>query len=382
MSSPEYPSEAHLARYALRAGDSRGRRYAEPEHDFRTPFQRDRDRIIHSTAFRRLQYKTQVFVNHDGDHYRTRLTHTLEVMQIARTLARALSLNEDLCEAVALAHDLGHTPFGHSGEEALNTVMQPFGGFEHNSHGLRVVDFLERRYPDFEGINLTYEVRESFARHSSRHAFFSDTVEFPSNERAPLESQIVVIADEIAYDNHDLDDGLRSGLLTREDVAGLELWQRAEESFAEELISVDSELASMAIIRRLIDMEVQDVIHTTQAALRKYHIHTPEQVRRHADVLVCLSSNMQRMKSELEACLKEKLYQHYVVTRMMTRSTRFLTDMFQAYCETPKMLPPEYQQSVARWGLERTVCDYLAGMTDRYTQQEYIRLFHPFEPTV
>ena len=381
MDTPDYPSEAGLASYAVRSADSLGRRHPEPEHPFRTPFQRDRDRIIHSTAFRRLQYKTQVFVNHDGDHYRTRLTHTLEVMQIARTLARALTLNEDLAEAVALAHDLGHTPFGHSGEEALNAFMIDHGGFEHNAHGLRVVDELERRYPSFAGINLTYEVREGFARHSTRHEFPRAEPEFPRGIMAPIESQLVVLADEIAYDNHDLDDGLRSGILHLSDVQRLAVWRRAEEACGADLVGLPDEQACACIIRRLIDLEVLDVIETTRANIRRGRIKTLKHVRNAPAPSASFSPEIQSLKDELEEFLTTNLYRYYTVARMSAKSRRFLAEMFRAYCDTPQMLPPEFQAGIERWGLERSVCDYIAGMTDRYAQDEYLRLFQPFERT-
>jgi dGTPase len=371
-------SEEHLAPYAQRSEETRGRVHGKEPHPFRGAFQRDRDRIIHSSAFRRLEYKTQVFVNHEGDHYRTRLTHTLEVAQISRSLARALRLNEDLTEAIALAHDLGHTPFGHSGEEALNGLMIDHGGFEHNAQGLRVVDLLEERYPDFPGLNLTFEVREGFATHSTRHDFPKESKGFDPTERPTLEAQIVSVADEIAYDNHDLDDGLTSGILREEDVSKLKIWQEVDD---EDGAGLPPKMRWARAIRRLIDMEVTDVVETTEARIRESGVKTVEDVRRHGEPLVNGSARLTTMKDDLEAYLASEFYSYYTVRRMANKARGFMEEMFQAYVRDPVMLPPENQRAVEEYGLQRTVADYLAGMTDRFAQQEYRRLFHPFERT-
>ncbi len=368
--------EAHLASWAARGCTSRGRVHGEPEHPYRSIYQRDRDRIIHSTAFRRLEYKTQVFVNHEGDHYRTRLTHTLEVAQIGRTLARALHLNEDLTEAIALAHDLGHTPFGHSGEDALNGLMAEFGGFEHNAQGLRVVDHLESRYPDFPGLNLSYEVREGFASHSTRHDFPRAREGFPEDERPTLEAQLVEVADEIAYDNHDLDDGLSSGLLDEEEVRKLAIWKRAMTPEAEGL---PRRLRWSQTIRRLINLEATDVIEESRRRLDEAGIGSLDDVRRHPARLVGTGAELTAMKDELETFLQANLYNHYAVRRMANKAQRFLREMFELYANDPHMLPARMRGEIDRWGLERTVADYIAGMTDRFAQEEYQRLFHPFE---
>lgn len=259
-----------LALYAARSGDSRGRAHEEAEHDFRTAYQRDRDRVIHSTAFRRLEYKTQVYLIHEGDHYRTRLTHTLEVTQIARTLARALNLNEDLTEAVALGHDLGHTPFGHAGETALNEFLQAEGGFEHNQHGLRVIDLLEHPYPDFRGLNLTYEVRESIAKHATVHDRPATLPEFPE-PHPPLEGQLVEAADRIAYDSHDLDDALAMGLVKAEDLAALDLFRQAESDFAHSLGNMTTHQKARRVVKLLIEMLVRDVLSVASSEIERHH---------------------------------------------------------------------------------------------------------------
>ncbi|MBN1257506.1 MAG: deoxyguanosinetriphosphate triphosphohydrolase [Planctomycetes bacterium] len=374
-----YAGEETLAPYAARSATSRGRVHPEEEHAFRGVYQRDRDRVIHSTAFRRLEYKTQVFVNHEGDHYRTRLTHTLEVSQISRSLARALRLNEDLTEAIALAHDLGHTPFGHSGEDALNELMAEHGGFEHNAQGLRVVDLLECRYPDFPGINPSYEVRESFAAHNTRHDSPSMMPEFASGLRPTLEAQLVAIADEIAYDNHDLDDGLASGILDEAEVRELAIWQSVTQKQKNQDKDLPPRLRWSGAIRRLINLEVTDVIDESTRRITVAGIKDIEEVRTHPGSLIAASPKLKAMKDELERFLYAKFYDYYTVRRMAARAKVFLTEMFHAYVADPRILPPDHQKTIARDGLERTIADYIAGMTDRFAQQEYRRLFSPFE---
>ncbi|MBI5779658.1 MAG: deoxyguanosinetriphosphate triphosphohydrolase [Planctomycetes bacterium] len=375
-----------LAPYAMRSANSLGRKYPEPEHPYRTAFQRDRDRIIHSTAFRRMEYKTQVFVNHEGDHYRTRLTHTIEVTQIARTIGRALRLNEDLIETAALAHDLGHTPFGHAGEEALNHLMKEYGGFEHNSQGLKVVEFLERRYPQFTGLNLSYEVRESLIKHSTAY----DNAEIPEayhpEWQGLLEAQVVAMADMIAYDNHDLDDGIRAGLIKYEALKNCSLWQKASAGHKKKLSPAEQEmfLRPQSIIS-LINIEVSDLVENTLKLLKKCNIKSVADVRKHDEVIVRFSDKMAEESKELESFLYENLYKHYRVERMTQKAKRFIEDLFNAYLSDPKQLPPRYQKLAREPGsdpemaLRRSICDYIAGMTDRYAQEEYKKLFYPFE---
>jgi dGTPase len=367
-----------LAPYAQRSRDSRGRQHAEVEHPFRAVYQRDRDRVIHSTAFRRLEYKTQVFVNHEGDHYRTRLTHTLEVAQIGRTIARALGLNEDLVEAVALAHDLGHTPFGHSGEDALRDLMAGRGGFEHNVHGLRVVDVLERRYVEFPGLNLTWETRESIAKHVTRYDHPSLHA-FDPSLRPLLEAQVVEASDSIAYNSHDLDDALSAGLLAEKDLEGVELLRRIQGETAGVAAGASDRQRRGLLSRCLVDLLVTDLLLTTQANLDAARPASPEDVRRAPRNLVAFSQEMSRLKTELEECLFAKVYRHWRVNRMANKARRYVKELFQAYLREPNNLPTEYQQRAAQDGLEQVACDYIAGMTDRYALDEYMKLFMPYE---
>ena len=369
-----------LAPYAAKSRDSRGRVNDEPEHPLRTVYQRDRDRVIHSTAFRRLEYKTQVFVNHEGDYYRTRLTHTLEVAQISRTIARIMGLNEDLIEAIALAHDLGHTPFGHSGEEELDTQMRaidPGSGFEHNSHGLRVVDHLERRYPDFRGINLSYEVREAIAKHTTRHDK-PGAAEFGTAQPV-LEGQAVEVADEIAYNNHDIDDGLTAGLLRRRDLADVEAWARAAREIDGLKPDLPEQIRDRQIIIYLINSQVTDLVSHTTALIADLGIGSADDVRAAGRRLFVLGDDAQRQKTELETFLGDNLYHHYRVVRMTTKAKRFVRELFQAYLADERQLPDEYRRAAEEEGLVRVICDYIAGMTDRYAQDEYKKLFYPYE---
>ena len=375
-----------LASYAMKSSDSLGRKYHEPEHPYRTAFQRDRDRIIHSTAFRRMEYKTQVFVNHEGDHYRTRLTHTIEVTQIARTIGRALRLNEDLIETVALAHDLGHTPFGHAGEEALNNLMKDHGGFEHNSQGLKVVEFLERRYPQFPGLNLSYEVKESLIKHSTTYDNAEIPEEYHPEWQGLLEAQVVALADMIAYDNHDLDDGIRAGLIKNEALKHCSLWQKASSEHKKKLSPAEQEmfLRPQSVIS-LINIEVSDLVKNTMKLLKKYRIKSVADVRKHNEAIVRFSDKMAKESKELESFLYENLYKHYRVERMTQKAKRFIEELFNAYLTDPKQLPPRYQKFANEAGqdpemaLRRSICNYIAGMTDRYAQEEYKKLFYPFE---
>jgi len=396
--------QRELAPYAARSDRSRGRRHEEPEHPYRSIYMRDRDRVIHCTAFRRLEYKTQVFVNHEGDYYRTRLTHTMEVAQIARIIARILCVNEDLTEAIALAHDIGHTPFGHSGEEALAELLAADGGFEHNLHGLRVVDFLERRYPDFPGLNLTYEVREAIAKHHTTHDHPPLPGEFDISERPLIEAQVVEVADAIAYDSHDIDDGLKSGLLIEKDLDEVSLWRQAKQAAQERYGELPKDLRRIQGVRHIINMEVTDVLEATGLKLNWLKLKDGDGVRRLEEDLVTFSEKMRSLKGELEEFLMEKLYRHHRVLRMANKARRFITEIFGAYIADVRQLPLEYQEHIREEEQEllrgrkepgspderersalrqkaarRVVCDYVAGMTDRYAQEDYLKLFAPGE---
>lgn len=367
-----------LAPYAMQSRLSRGRSHAEREDPCRTAYRRDRDRILHTTAFRRLEYKTQVFVNHEGDHYRTRLTHTLEVEQIAGSIARALRVNEDLVQAIALAHDIGHPPFGHAGEDALRELMAGHGGFDHNLQGLRIVDVLEVRYPAFPGLNLTWEVRESMNKHRSPYELSGTPAALDPSRAALLESQLVDIADEIAYDNHDLDDGLRSGILKEEELQRLELWRQAQERVSGAGGAQDPELRRYQIIRSLINRQVSDLIEATAERIKGARIASVEDVRAHPEGLVGCSPEMQRLREPMKRLLWEQLYHHYRVVRMADKAKRVVAELFHLYVQKPEQLPPMTRMRIAR-GEEtpRAVCDYLAGMTDRYCLEEHKKLFDP-----
>lgn len=367
-----------LAPYAMRSRDSRGRAYPEEEHPYRTAYQRDRDRIIHTTAFRRLEYKTQVFLITEGDYYRTRLTHTIEVAQIGRTIARALQVNEDMTEAICLAHDLGHGPFGHSGEAALNAVMADHGGFDHNFQSFRMVEKLENRFPDFRGLNLTYEVREGILKHETEYDR-SNVTEFEPELRPTLEAQIVNYADEIAYTTADLDDGLRSGMIVPEQLADIQFWRQVLEELQ---INPGQRLTDMErhrIIRRLVGKEVSDVINATQSQLEQHEIKTVADIRNLSYNLVVHSEEVKDMDRQLKDFLFANLYQHWRIMRMDRKARRFITELFQAYVNSPVILPTNIQELIPERGLHRTVCDYIAGMTDRFALQEHSKLFNPME---
>lgn len=364
-----------LAPYAIKSGQSRGRVHQEEEHPYRTAFQRDRDRIVHTTAFRRLEYKTQVFVNYEGDYYRTRLTHSIETAQVARTMARVLGLNEDLSEAISLAHDLGHTPFGHSGETALNELMKDHGGFNHTVQSLRIVESLERRYPQFPGLNLTWEVREGIAKHATDYDL-TEAREYEPEKKATLEAQLVNAADEIAYTTHDLDDGLRSGLIQVDDLRDIELWRRGTTSLGISESDV-SEMARRRTVRYLINQLVTDVINAIDGQLREGTIQTAAGVRNAQCNLASFSPEMARNNRQLKDLLLERLYHHYRVIRMQVKAQRLIRRLFRAYLDEPRQLPAEIQSRVAEGTPERVVCDYVAGMTDRFAIQEYRKLFDP-----
>jgi len=367
--------ETHLAPYAMKSRQSRGRAHAEPEHPYRTAFQRDRDRIVHTTAFRRLEYKTQVFVNYEGDYYRTRLTHSIETAQIARTMARALGLNEDLTEAVSLAHDLGHTPFGHSGEVALHELMRQRSGFNHNAQSLRIVEILERRYPDFPGLNLTWEVREGIVKHVTEFDA-ADAAEYEPELRATLEAQLVNAADEVAYTTHDLDDGLRSDLIQPADLDGVRMWRESLDVLGVRRGEF-GEMARHRVIRFLINLEVSDVIQTVSDRLQVLGVRTATDVRSAPQNLVEFSGEMQARNRELKDFLFARLYRHYKVIRMQVKAQRLIRQLFEAYLAEPRQLPLEVQARFAHERPERVVCDYVAGMTDRFAIQEYQSLFEP-----
>jgi len=366
-----------LAPYAALARESRGRRYEEPEHPFRSAYQRDKDRIIHTTAFRRLEYKTQVFVNHEGDYYRTRLTHTMEVAQIAHVIARTLGLNEDLTEAIALAHDLGHTPFGHAGEDALQALMESHGGFEHNQHGLRVVEELEQRYPDFHGLNLTWEVRAGIIKHGMGR-LGAIPEEYEPGRMPHLEAQAVEMADSIAYDSHDIDDGLAADLIREEMLSELALWRRAIEVSGADDVQ-DPELRRAVAVRAIINLVVTDLLEQTSRNLETMGIRSVEDVTGAKAFVLRFSPEMGAWNRELEAFLFENVYRHYRVVRMSEKAKRFLVELFALYLDNAAQLPPQYQQALETTDKHRVICDYVAGMTDRYAQDEYLRLFTPYE---
>ena len=369
-------TEAGLASYAAGASASRGRRHPESPPRGRTEYQRDRDRIIHSTAFRRLEYKTQVFVNHEGDLFRTRLTHSLEVAQLGRSIARNLRLNEDLTEAITLAHDLGHTPFGHAGQDALNACMKPYGGFEHNLQSLRVVDLLEQRYAAFDGLNLTFETREGILKHCS----FANAKQlgavgerFIRKRRPSLEAQIANLADEIAYNNHDVDDGLRSGLLELDQLCEVGLFKRHRQESLEAFPGLTGRRLVNETVRRMIDTLVTDLIETSAACIRAKAPRSLDEVRE-APPLIAFSDRIREEQLELKRFLHENLYRHYRVARNSSKARRIVTELFGAFLAEPELLPPEFQ---ARAGEDkaRGVADYIAGMTDRYAMLEHRRLF-------
>lgn len=368
-----------LAPYAQKSKSSKGRRYKEPEHDYRSCYQRDKDRIIYSTAFRRLEYKTQVFVNHEGDYYRTRLTHTLEVSQIAGSIARALGINEDLVEAISLAHDLGHTPFGHSGEDALHEIMREHGGFDHNAQGLRVVDHLEERYPDFPGLNLTYEVREGIIKHSTPFDKPRPVIPFESKGFPLLEIQTVDIADEIAYDNHDLDDGITSGLLKEDDLRKVPVWAAKEKEIRTKYPQIKGEVKKYQIIRSLINDQVTDVINQTETNIKKFKIQKAPDAVKTPERIVTASKKTQLQRQSMRDFLMQNLYQHYRVIRMSNKAYRFITSLFNVYSDKPEQLPPTTQSRLKNEDKYRVVCDYIAGMTDRYALDEYKKFFEPYE---
>ena len=365
------------APYALKSAASRGRIYDEPESSTRTAFERDRDRIIHTTAFRRLEYKTQVFVFYEGDHYRTRLTHTLEVAQLGRSIARGLGANVLLSEAICLAHDLGHAPFGHAGEHILNILMIDHGGFNHNTQSYRVVTKLERRYPKFPGLNLTYETREGMIKHETDYDS-SDAAQYEPQKRASLEAQIANLADEIAYNAHDLDDGIRAGIFALSDLEELEIWRELTDMAGWQRDQPFSQTTRHEIIRELIGQSVGDVLNQTDAHLNEAGLDTADKIQTHNKNIVGYSEDFGVKIQALKKFLFERMYRHYRMVRMQEKAERFITDMFNAYIKEPDMLPNDVQNRLAETSLHRAVADYIAGMTDRYALDEWQKLFDPY----
>ena len=380
-----------LASYAAHDHQTRGRRHVEPPPSYRSEYQRDRDRIVHSSAFRRLVYKTQVFVNHEGDLYRTRLTHSLEVAQIARTIAHELKLNEVLSEAICLAHDLGHTPFGHAGQDALNESMAAFGGFEHNLQSLRVVDELEERYADFDGLNLTFESREGILKHCSlaNAATLGDVgARFIARQQPGLEAQLANFADEIAYNNHDVDDGIRAGLISVEQLLDVPLFARYHAEVRTRHPALGGRRLVYEILRRMINLLVTDLIDASAARLAESQVQSAAQVRAHPGALIGFSEPTRVFNLGLKSFLRQHVYKHYKVRRMTSKARRVIGALFAAFLEDPGLMPEEHhelaqrmEQTGGRAGRARAVADYIAGMTDRYAILEHRRLFDPSEST-
>lgn len=367
--------ETSIAPYGIFSKDTKGRKHFEKEHEFRGPFQRDKDRIIHTTAFRRLEYKTQVFINDEGDYYRTRLTHTLEVAQIGRTLARALGANEDLVEAICLAHDLGHPPFGHAGEATLSKLMLDFGSFDHNEQTLRIVTFLEKRYDAFPGLNLSYETLEGIAKHETEYdkAAIAD---YSPDLRGGLEAQIANAADEIAYSVHDLDDGLRSGILMPDMCRNLLVWKE----IANEIGWIGSEFTDLdrhRFTNALTNSIVSDIFFSTEAKIKSAHIESVDELQRLPYNVVSSSETWRLQSRELKDFLFANLYRHYRVVRMSYKAEQIITRLFETFQKDPRLLPTHIKINIDERGLERTICDYIAGMTDRYAINQYRKLFDP-----
>ena len=388
----------HTASYCSRAEDSRGRLVPEPESPPRSPFARDRDRIIHSSAFRRLKHKTQVFVYHDGDHYRTRLTHSIEVAQIARSIARALGLDEDLAEALALAHDLGHTPFGHAGERELDTLMKPYGGFDHNAQSLRIVTRLERRYAQFDGLNLTWETLEGLVKHNGPlidargHGLghyserglpeaivvYAEAHDLELSSFASAEAQVAAVADDIAYNAHDIDDGLRAGLFGLIDLGDVPLAGEALSTVLKAYPGIEMQRTVHETVRRVLGGMVADVLQETQRRAKRLQPKSAQAVRELGQVLVSFSEQMREKNRVLQSFLTERMYHHQRVNDIMARAQRVVRDLFEAYLKDPNLLPPTWREDSFtddRSRFARQVCDFIAGMTDRYALDQHKRLF-------
>lgn len=364
-----------LAPYALKSGDSRGRLHHETEPRYRTAFQRDRDRIVHSAAFRLLEYKTQVFVNDAGDYFRTRLTHTLEVSQIGRTLARALGANEYLVEAICLAHDLGHPPFGHAGEDILNKLMTDYGGFNHNHQSYRVVTELENRYPKWKGLNLTYETLEGIAKHETEYDI-SELAGISQETGASIEAQIANFADELAYNAHDLDDGLQSGLITIHQLKELEIWQIVVDRIQWDGVILD-EITRHHLIRELVGLQVDDVLTESMTKIEALNPQTSLDIQNHSKPLVAHSSEQQRMNRELKNFLYQNMYRHFRIVRMQERAEHFVSALFSSYVKEPRQLPDEYRAKLDKEAKHRVIADYIASLTDRSALREYRTFFDP-----
>lgn len=384
----------HTAPYAAAGAQSRGRRHPETIQGYRNEYQRDRDRIIHSAAFRRLEYKTQVFVNHEGDLFRTRLTHSLEVAQIARSVARTLQLHEDLVEAISLAHDLGHTPFGHAGQEALHERMRDYGGFEHNLQSLRVVDLLEERYAEFDGLNLMFETREGILKHCSQTVAktLGDVGERFLKKRQPsLEAQLANLCDEIAYNNHDVDDGLRSGLITLQQLLEIRIFGQEHADVSRMYPKLHQRRLIHEIVRRMINRQINDLIDTSRQAIKESGVASIEEVRAQTKPLLQFSPEMQELHLELKQFLRTHLYRHHKVYRMTAKARRVIHEIFDVYMQDPLLLPSDYAQRIQDLSVPglpedpesrkaRIIADYIAGMTDRYALTEHDRLFNPKSP--
>ncbi len=380
-----------LADYACSNATCKGRLFHEPCPEYRSEYQRDRDRIIHSGAFRRLEYKTQVFVNHEGDMFRTRLTHSIEVAQISRTIARILNLNEELAETIALAHDVGHTPFGHAGQDALNACMTDYDGFEHNLQSLRVVDVLEQRYAEFDGLNLTFESREGIIKHCAvkKAPSIGDVGErFLNHTQPSLEAQLVDLADQIAYNNHDVDDGLRAGLISVAQLQNVDLFNEQYQNVIEKYPDLPERRMIYEVTRRLINNQVVDLVETSKLNLKQQKIQTLDDVRAQKNATVLFSSKMASEILSLKQFLRKELYQHYRVHRMTNKAKQIITGLFSAFMDDIKILPPEHQKNARQYqeqygdkGQARVVSDYVAGMTDRFAITEYGRIFNPSELT-
>jgi dGTPase len=366
-----------LASYGLKSADSKGRFHSESESASRTSYQRDRDRIVHTRAFRRLEYKTQVFIYYEGDHYRTRLTHTLEVAQLGRSISRALGVNEDLTEAICLAHDLGHPPFGHAGEQSLDELMRDHGGFNHNTQSYRIVTKLERPFPSFTGLNLTYETREGMIKHETEYDK-SDVTDYEPDKRASLEAQIANVADEIAYNAHDLEDGLRAKLFSIQELGTLDIWQALTDRIGVE-DQTFSKITRGELIRELIGMMVTDTVETTAASLDRRGIETPEMLQSQEHNMVAYSDELGQWIRALKDFLYERMYRHFRLMRMQTKAERYVCEIYTAYVNEPGMLPTHIQNRLSDSPLERVIADYLAGMTDRYALQEWEKLFDPHQ---
>ncbi len=374
--------EATLAPFAMKSKDSLGREHEEPPHQFRTCYQRDRDRVVHCEAFRKLEYKTQVFVIFEGDYYRTRLTHTLEVAQIARTIGRNLRLNEDLVEAIALAHDLGHPPFGHAGEEALDNIMKDanLGSFNHNKRGYEIVTRFEKRYPDFDGLNLTAEVLVGILKHKT---MFDNPVELKRRlqQGSTLEAQVVDFADSLAYLNHDIDDGLTSGCITEQDLMESELWQNALKNVKSSFTFNDREMLKYQIVKELLDKQIKDLLMTTNENFKKLDFGSSQEVKDYKQTVVGFSQLMTKQRDHLQNLLNEKLYHHYRVVRMTSKAKRIIQDLFEVYLKEPNQLPYAVYQRDKTYTKQKkyeTICNYLASMTDRFALDEHMRLFNPY----